>query len=243
MTAPAWLRDIPLAHRGLHTPDVPENSMAAFEAAAAAGVGVELDVRRSADGLPVVFHDHTLERLTGRTGTVETTPSERLATMRLMGTQERIPTLTQALAALVDVPVMVEIKSIERRAGLLEPQVAALVASHPGPVCIAGFNPTSIRWFTSHAPHVVRVQTAGPLHDVAMPRLVRWSLRTLRFAAWTRPHAVSYELAGVDHAVVQTYRAGGGTVVTWTVRTATDLDRARRFADNVIFEGLPVEAL
>jgi glycerophosphoryl diester phosphodiesterase len=243
MTAPSWLRDTPLAHRGLHGPGRPENSLAAFRAAAEAGVGVELDVRRTADGVTVVFHDHDLTRLAGRDATVESTAFDRLARLRLDESDEPIPTLNQALDVLREVPVMVEIKSVQRQAGLLEPAVAAIVAAHPGPVCIAGFNPASIRWFTRHAPDVVRVQTAGPLRDVAMPRVVRWSLRTLRFLALTRPDAVSYDLAGVDHPVVQAFRAGGGTVITWTVRTEADLARARDLADNVIFEDLPVGAV
>jgi len=239
MTAPSWLRDTPLAHRGLHGPGRPENSLAAFAAAVESGVGVELDVRRTADGVPVVFHDQTFERLIGVAGTIETSTLAQLAGMRLAGSDEGVPTLADALGVLPRVPVMVEIKSVDRRAGLLEPQVAALVDAHPGPVCVAGFNPASIRWFTVRAPQIVRVQTAGPLRDVTMPRVMKWSLRTLRFVAWTRPDAVSYDLAGIDHAVVQAFRAGGGTVITWTVRTRTDLACAREFADNVIFEDLP----
>jgi glycerophosphoryl diester phosphodiesterase len=239
MTAPSWLRDTPLAHRGLHGPDRPENSLAAFAAAAEAGIGVELDVRRTADGVPVVFHDQALERMIGSPGTIETSTLARVAAMRLAGSGEGVPTLVDALGVLGTVPVMIEIKSVDRRAGLLEPEVAAIVDAHPGPVCVAGFNPASIRWFTVHAPRIVRVQTAGPLREVTMPRVMKWSLRTLRFVAWTRPDAVSYDLTGVDHAVVQAFRAGGGTVITWTVRSQADLDRAREFADNVIFEDLP----
>jgi len=45
-----------VAHRG-HTRAAPENSMPAFLSATAAGAdAVELDVRLSADGVPVVYH-------------------------------------------------------------------------------------------------------------------------------------------------------------------------------------------
>ena len=54
----------PFAHRGLHGPGRVENSRAAFEAAIAAGHGIELDVQASADGQAIVFHDYELERLT-----------------------------------------------------------------------------------------------------------------------------------------------------------------------------------
>ena len=50
-----------IAHRGLWTPDgPPENSLAAFQGACAAGYGIELDVQLSADGEAMVFHDEDL---------------------------------------------------------------------------------------------------------------------------------------------------------------------------------------
>ena len=51
-----------LAHRGYHL-SVPENTMAAFEAAVELGVdGIETDVRLSRDGLPVIIHDRVTAR-------------------------------------------------------------------------------------------------------------------------------------------------------------------------------------
>ena len=41
---------LPIAHRGLHRPGLPENSMAAFRAAIANGYGIECDIQRSRDG-------------------------------------------------------------------------------------------------------------------------------------------------------------------------------------------------
>lgn len=58
------------AHRGASAV-APENTMAAFEAAAEAGAdGIELDVHLSRDGLPVVIHDETLDRTTDGSGAV-----------------------------------------------------------------------------------------------------------------------------------------------------------------------------
>ena len=55
------------AHRGLYTADqtVPENSIPAFDAAARAGYGIELDIQLTADGQIVVFHDDNLKRMCG----------------------------------------------------------------------------------------------------------------------------------------------------------------------------------
>ena len=55
------------AHRGLfdNDTDAPENSLPAFRRAIEAGYGIELDVQLSKDGVPVVFHDASLERMCG----------------------------------------------------------------------------------------------------------------------------------------------------------------------------------
>lgn len=61
-----WLTEIYVAHRGLFDNDaVPENSLPAFEKAAAMGFGIETDVQASKDGVLMIFHDDTLDRMTG----------------------------------------------------------------------------------------------------------------------------------------------------------------------------------
>src|SRR5512137_157881 len=47
-----------LSHRGYHADNIPENTLEAFERAVSLGVdGIETDIRMSADGLPILFHD------------------------------------------------------------------------------------------------------------------------------------------------------------------------------------------
>ena len=60
------------AHRGLfdNEGDAPENSLKAFQKATDAGYGMEMDVQVTKDGVPVVFHDFTLDRMCNRAGKV-----------------------------------------------------------------------------------------------------------------------------------------------------------------------------
>lgn len=234
-----WLAEVPLAHRGLHAAGIPENTLAAFAAARDAGVGVELDVRLAADGVPVVFHDRTLDRLVGRAGTVGAHTATDLGRLRVAGTDQGIPTLAAVLDVLGALPVMVEVKSDGLRPTGLEPAVAAVLATHRGPACIASFNPLSVRWFRRHAPAVVRVLTATPTHVQVAGRHLR--LANLQLIGLVEPAAVSYDVTGLELAAVRRLRAMGVVVVTWTVRTRDDLAAARAGADNVIFEGLGVD--
>jgi glycerophosphoryl diester phosphodiesterase len=233
---PRWLAEVPLAHRGLHGDGVPENSLASFAAAAHAGYGVELDVHLSRDGVPVVHHDTSLRRLTGRNARIGELTAAQLGTLRLAGTDEHVPTLAQALRTLGDASVMVELKQDRLRTGALEAATATVLAAHAGPVCVGGFNPGSLRWFRKHHPEVVRVLTAGPLDDVELPAVLRRRLAALKDLTAVVPAAVSYDLTGLPTAATDAWRARGGVLVTWTVRDEGDLARARELADNVIFE-------
>ncbi|ADG09012.1 glycerophosphodiester phosphodiesterase [Caulobacter segnis] len=91
------------AHRGVHS-QAPENSLAAIEAAIAAGADiVEIDVAVTTDGTPVLMHDRTVERTTTGQGPVEGKTASEIADLRLKGRDGRAsneppPTLARALA-------------------------------------------------------------------------------------------------------------------------------------------------
>ena len=102
------------AHRGLHSEDqsVPENSLEAFERAAAAGYGMELDVQLSRDGQVVVFHDDTLDRACGVAARVDELDYDELSKLSLFGTQARIPLFSEVLALIRGrTPLIVELKT------------------------------------------------------------------------------------------------------------------------------------
>lgn len=91
------------AHRGARA-RAPENTLAAFEAAVRLGADViELDVRLSADGVPVVIHDDTVDRTTdgeGRVGRLTVRDLKRLDAGGWFAPDfrgERIPTLEETL--------------------------------------------------------------------------------------------------------------------------------------------------
>jgi glycerophosphoryl diester phosphodiesterase len=78
-----------------------ENSIAGIrEAARAHADAVEIDVRLTADGQPVVMHDRSLWRTTRRARRLDRTSLEELRRMRLRGSTETVPTLAEALDAL-----------------------------------------------------------------------------------------------------------------------------------------------
>ena len=85
-----------IAHRGASA-EQPENTLAAFRRAVALDVdGIELDVHVTRDGVPVVFHDASLRRLTGATGRISGKTWVDLSSLRVRN-RESIPRLTDVL--------------------------------------------------------------------------------------------------------------------------------------------------
>ena len=104
-----------IAHRGgVITPKSPECSLAAIRRAVEEGYdAVELDVRASADHVPFVFHDSTLQRMCGRDERIEDLPAEVVKEAYYTGTGERVASLEEALAlcAANGIGVMMEFKA------------------------------------------------------------------------------------------------------------------------------------
>lgn len=231
--APAWLTATPYAHRGLHGPGRVENSRGAFEAAVAAGFGIELDVQLSRDGRAMVFHDYALDRLTDETGKVAERSAAELAAIRLRGQDEGISTLAEILSLIADRgPVLVEVKADRRRVATLCRDVARSLESYKGRAAVISFNPEVGRWFARHAPEVVR----GLVVSEENKRGLRGRVER-RLALWcARPHFLAYDIRDLPSRFAADARARGRPILTWTVRNARDAEVAAVYADQIIHE-------
>ena len=102
-------RSVGYAHRGF-APDGAENTMRAFRAAYQLGFRqLETDIRVTADGIPVLFHDPVLDRLTNHTGPLRRRTWAELADLRVAGA-EPIPRLTDLLTELSDCFINLDLK-------------------------------------------------------------------------------------------------------------------------------------
>ncbi|MEZ4428690.1 MAG: glycerophosphodiester phosphodiesterase family protein [Nannocystaceae bacterium] len=239
-----WLRARPIAHRGLHDcgqpdADVPENSLAAVEAAAAAGYPIELDVHLLADGQVAVFHDVDLERMTGVPGPITARARADLSHLRLRGGAHQIPTLAETLELVAGrVPVLIEVKTPRRGVGPLERATWRLLAGYRGAYAVQSFNPWAVAWFRVHAPHIPRGLVAYDFGDEPrLSALERLALRGLAHLPICAPHFIAYALASLPHPAPGRTRARGLPLLAWTVRSEPERARAATLADNVIFEG------
>jgi glycerophosphoryl diester phosphodiesterase len=230
----------PIAHRGLWAPDgAPENSLAAFQAACAAGYGIELDIQLSADGEAMVFHDDDLARMTGVSGRLGDRTAADLAELRLKGTDERIPTLGETLALVGRrAMVHVELKTPYGHVGPLEQRAHEVLIDHAGPVCVIGFNPYSHAWFAERFPGVLRGLDSYS-YDKAphMAEAQRASFARLEHVEIAKPHFLALGVDMLPSERAAKFRADGLPVVAWTVRKPEQWAAIRESCDNLIFEG------
>lgn len=225
-----------IAHRGLHKADktVPENSLAAFRAAVEAGYGVELDVHLTADGELVVFHDDTLSRMCGVEGRVEDMSLAALRKLKLLGTEEGIPTLDEVLSVIGGkVPIILEIKRGGQNEELCLRVYEALV-NYDGDVCVESFDPLIVRWWYKNAPEVMRGQlscTAEKFGD-STSVLNAFLVSNLLTNFLCRPHFIAYDICEEKPLTVRLCEKMGAMKVAWTSHGYA----SEQTSDTVIFE-------
>ena len=230
-----WMGQWTYAHRGMHGGGVPENSLAAFRAAIAAGLGIECDVQRSADGRAMVFHDWEFDRLTGETGPVSARNADDIEKVTLSGNGEPIPTLERFLDQLAgQVPVLIEIKSRNDRRFLpLCLAVHRALEGYRGEHAIMSFDPRVSRWFAKYSPNTVRGLVVTEENDKSFLGL--WRRHSALWIA--KPDFLAYDIRDLPSRFAAAQRRRGMPLLSWTVRSEIHRERVARHADAAIAEG------
>lgn len=240
------------AHRGLHNMNpylkeddnpyycnggcFPENSYAAIKRAADHGYGIEFDVHLTKDGIPVVFHDDTLNRVCGVDGHLKDYTFEELQQFRLMGTDERIPAFADVLKA-VDgrTPLIIEYK-VEQNTDALCSTCNELLKNYKGLYCIESFHPMAVRWYRRNRPDIVRGQLSENFMKT-QPSALYFLLAHLLFNFLTAPDFIAYNhkhYQSVSRTLCRKlYRC---LSVAWTIRSQESLDNMKPHFDLFIFE-------
>lgn len=238
---------LPLTHRALHDRAAGriENSPSAIRAAVAAGYGIEIDLQLSADGVAMVFHDETLDRLTDQTGPVNARTAAELGRIRLTGSTDTIPTLAEVLALIAGrVPLLIEIKDqslvMGPTDGRLEAATAEDLKGYTGDVALMSFNPASVAHMARLAPQLARGITTSaydPDDWAPLPAEMCAHFRAIPDYDATLSSFISHEAPDLARPRVAELKAQGAQVLCWTIRSPGAEAEARRVADNVTFEG------
>ena len=219
----------PIAHRGLHDEETPENSLAAYRKAIGKGYPIELDVRIIDDGNVIVLHDDTLGRMTGTDGYAS---NLRIADL------EKIPTFIQALELVNgQVPLLIETKTTGK-AGALESKLHDLLKNYSGEFALQSFDPYSMEYFRKHAPDYVRGLLSFPDVGQDFSFCKRRALQKLKVTRICDPHFLSYGHWALPNKYVARKNL---PTLAWTVRSNSEYEKVQAYCDNIIFEGFSPE--
>jgi glycerophosphoryl diester phosphodiesterase len=236
-----WLAGQDYAHRGLHGPGTPENSISAFAEAISRGMGIECDVQKSADERPMVFHDWELDRLTAEKGPVAGCSSTDLAQIQLTGSNDRIPQLKDLLGLIRGrVPLLIEVKSKrDRRPAPLCLAVRRALEGYHGPHAVMSFDPRVAHWFRTHSPHTVR----GLVVTEENARTFAGTLLRHGYLWHAKPDFLAYDVRDFPSRFAAAQRKRGLPLLTWTVRSPQLREIAGEYADAPIAEGAGVATI
>jgi glycerophosphoryl diester phosphodiesterase len=243
--APDWLTARPVAHRGLHAPanGIIENMPGAARAAISGNFSIECDIQLTADGEAMVHHDDALGRLTEGSGALLGMTAGALRAVKFRDTPERMMSLGD-LCALVQgrVPLVIEVKSHFDGDRKLVKRMAEVLASYSGPVVGMSFDPDQVLALRELMPGLPRGIVAERSYQAAdWPEATpaqRRGMRHLRHAFRTRPHFVAYWVDELPAPAPWIARhIFGLPLLSWTVRTSEQRQRAAHYADQMIFEG------
>ena len=236
------------AHRGYHDGNVavPENSLASFEAAVAAGYGIELDVQLSADKVPMVFHDEDLDRACGVEGKIWDYTCEELQQMKLFGTEETIPTLAEALELIGgQVPILVEYKMDK-----VDTDVCAmsheLLKNYDGAYAVQSFHPFALFWYRQNAKDVPRgILAKNFIRDNEekgeASTVVDFLTTNLMLNVIGYPDFIAYDWQDADYFALKLCRLMGASTSTWTLKDPAHYEQVAGQFDLYTFEGFPMQ--
>ncbi|WP_027486270.1 glycerophosphodiester phosphodiesterase [Allorhizobium undicola] len=232
MSDAGWIKDVPVAHRGLHDQNktVWENTLSAARRAIEAGYAIECDLQYASDSVPVVFHDDDMARLCGIPGDVRTRTSGELKMMAIGGTADRVPTLKDLLLTVKgQVPLVIELKGREGDDEGFAEDVLEVLSGYQGKVALMSFDHHLLKALkAANCPYPVGLTAEGAdpesffAHDEAMQLGLDF---------------ISYSVADLPNSFIEAQRRKNIPVITWTVRDENAMRHTYTHADQMTFEG------
>ena len=240
--------DRPIAHRGLHDRGrgIIENTASAFAAAIEKGYAIECDVQLSRDGIPMIFHDDDLDRLTGVEGPVNARTMAELASYKLLDSAagDTPQRFTEFLAQIGGRALLqIELKQQPNQAAteVLAQTVMDALKGYRGPVTIESFDPKLLIEVRKRgATMPLGIVTYGydePDWDSHLSDSTKFVLRHLLHYPMSRFDFISCREVSLDLPAVRLFRSLGVPVTAWTIKTPAAAMAVIGRADQIVFEG------
>lgn len=251
------IRPLIIAHRGASAL-APENTLAAFQRAIEDGAeGLEFDVRLAKDGVPVVFHDANIKRVSGKDGRVSNFTSEELQTLNVglwfnathprqadeKFSAETVPTLAQTLEFLRRFQglIYIELKCRETEIEPLVKAICPIISQSPllPNILVKSFNLEFIPKLRRHCPEVKTVALFAP----KIMTILRKEKRLVNIAHELRADQISLHFSLATHKLMKKATKRNLPVTIWTADNPRWVKRALDLEINAIITNNPARLL
>ena len=212
--------------------------MSAFRAAIEAGCAVVLDVQFTRDRKLIVFHDDDLLRLCGVDSSPIDLTLEEISHLRLLGTDEHIPTLREVLD-LVDgqVPLLIEMKNALPVVWEMPKALFEAMKNYRGKYAIESFNPLFLhlyRKLDKAVPRGVLSFRFGKLEKKS-EKIISMTLENLMWNFLAKPDFIAYRLSDYKKLAFRINRFLGAGTFAWDAPVSPELaGKAKKYFDAFI---------
>jgi glycerophosphoryl diester phosphodiesterase len=215
-----------------------------LEEAISRGYAIEIDLQLSRDGIPVVFHDYKLNRVTDEIGLISDRRAAELEKIVLKGGRKGIPRFDAFMSYVAGrVPVLIELKDQDGTLGdspsVFEIAVCKILDKYTGPVAVMSFNPFMIERCAKLSPNIPRGLITEVFKQEEWPNISKLRCNKLtKISDYFTAGAtfISHDHMDLKSDEVDRLKKAGATILCWTVRTQDEDIEARKIADSVTFE-------
>jgi len=224
-----------IAHRGLYTNDIPENSLEAFLNASSNGYDIEFDLQLSKDDKIVVFHDDNLLRMCGVKKRVDALTYAELKELKLNNTNAIIPLFTDVLEALPQsTNLMIELKTGRKNRKLVALFLETIKLYNFNYI-VQSFDPRLVHMIRKKAPTITRGYITNDKHVNC--GVINFFIELLPIHTWIKPDYYVYDITDLPNKKMDKMNQKGVLVFSYTATSEQDLQAVRERYANAVFEG------
>lgn len=217
------MKPIICAHRGA-SQVCPENSRTAIEKALAMGAdAIEIDIRATSDGTPVLMHDKKLKRMTGLDRKVSEVDLIQFRQLSLNNTEP--PAILEDILA--EFGHKAEIVLDIKKSGL-EPELLEMIRRHKltGSIIASSFNPKTIGWFRTESPEIRTALILGK--HALLPLTANFTFYLEHLKKRTEVDFLHLEYSRKYMEAYSSLQAKGIDISYWTVNRAEDIEAVQK---------------
>ena len=242
-----FIKRIPIAHRGFHDKDHPENSILAAQNAIDHGYAIELDICSTKDEKIVVFHDVYCDRCLGLPDMISKYTYDEIKDIPYMGFENLRVMLFEDYLKFIDgrTPLLIELKPSFGFKNFV-PDDVKILRQYKGEFVLQSFSPFTLIELKKIAPEMIRGQLVtkdlsqmpyNTLHD-KINYFIVWLFGFTSLLWLSTP-----DFCNIDIRCYGKYqkRYAIRNVLTFVVRTEDEYKRAMRCTDNVVFEDMEIK--